>query len=215
MSSKRKLGSRRPRFQKARGPSQVPIPVSTVSPLPVVRQALHVQGTLMGRVITDSDQATVTRGNLLSMITMATTTTQVARLFMSIRLKRIRIWQVNSTSSDPLGMADSSYGPSVLWESDHGPLAMILRPQIGADVGMFDGKPPKNSLAGFWSESNVDETDILFRFSALANAYIEVVFEAYINDSTIGAITGVSAGRVAGEVYYSLGSAITFLGMSN
>jgi hypothetical protein len=198
-----------------RGSSKQPVPVTAISPIPVTKQALIVKGKLLGRVITDSDQATVTRGNLLSLVTMATTTTQVARLFMSVILRRIRIWQVNSTSSDPLGMMDSSYGPSVLWESDHGPITMILRPQMGADVGSIDTKPPKNSLAGYWSTSNVDETDILFRFSALANACIQVEFEARINDSTVGAITGVSAGRTAGEVYYSLGSSITFLGMSN
>jgi hypothetical protein len=112
-------------------------------------------------------------------------------------------------------MMDSSYGPSVLWESNAGPIVMILRPQMGADVGCIDTKPPKNSFAGMWSLTGVDETDVLFRFSALANACIQVDFDAFINDSTVGAVTGVSSGRTVGEVYYALSSSITFLGMSN
>lgn len=206
---------RKKNSKKSSRSSKQPIPVTAISSIPVTKQALPVRGKLLGRVITDSDQATVTRGNLLSLITMATTTTQVARLFMSVKIRRIRIWQVNSTASDPLGMMDSQYGPSVLWESNAGPIVMILRPQMGADVGCIDTRPPKSSFAGFWSLTGVDETDVLFRFSALANACIQVEFDAFINDSTVGAVTGVSAGRTAGEVYYALGSSITFLGMSN
>lgn len=211
-----RVGKSKSRKSRVRGnqASKKPIAVTDVSPIPATKQALPVRWKLLGRVITDSDQATVTRGNLLSAITMATTTTQVARIFMSARIRRIKIWQVNSTSSDPLGMMDSSYGPSVLWESNAGPIVMNLRPQMGSQVGTIDTKPPKNSFAGVWSLTGIDETDVLFRFSALANACIQVDFDAYINDSTVGAVTGVSAGRTVGEVYYSLSSAIQFLGMS-
>lgn len=87
---------------------------------------------------------------------------------------------------------------------------------MGTEIGYVDSKAPKkDSLARFWSVSGINETDVLFRYTALAGAIIQVEMECKINDSTVAAVTGVSSGRTVGQTYYALGSKIVFLSMNN
>ena len=186
----------------------------TIKEIPQVKQAVACRWKLLGRVTAAAAEEPVTRGNLLSAVTIATTTTQVARIFMSCRVRRVRIWQVNSSSTNPLGISSGTDAPDVMWESDLGDIVKHLRPQMGTEPGYADSYAPKNSLAGMWSITGIAETDVLFRYNCAAGAIIQVDMDAFINDSSLTPTTGVSSGRTVGQCYYALGSKINFLNMN-
>lgn len=182
--------------------------------MPEVKQGLHVRWKLYGRVTADAAEEPITRGQCMSAVTVACTTTLVARIFMSCRITRMRIWQVDSSATDPLGAAQSIYNPSVSWAADAGPLVKTLRPQLGTTPGYVDSKPPKYSLTNFWCMSGTDENDVLFYYNALSGAVVLLEMEAWINDSSVSPVTGVTSGKVVGSVYYALGSKIMFDNMN-
>lgn len=187
----------------------------TIKPIPKVKQVLRGQWKLVGIVTSAAAEEPVTRGNCLSALTMATTTTQVARLFMTCRIRKVSIWQVSSSATNPLGINATPSFPSVEFESDAGPLGKTLNPQLGTEPGYVEARPPSHSFAGFDSISGINETDVLFRYNCAANAIIQVVMDYEINDSSVTAVTGSSSGRTVGEVYYSLGAKIAFANMNN
>ena len=200
--SKRKTGAKRSRSQN-------------LLKIPSTKQGLKCRWKLIGRVTSAASEEPVTRGNLLSAIVIATTTTQVARIFMSCRVRCVRIWTIESTATNPIGIASAVNTPSVGWESDAGPLVKTISPQLGTEPGYVESYPPPDSFARFWSMTDINGTDVLFNYNAPAGSYIQIDMDCWINDSSITAYTGVSSGRTVGEVYYAIGSKITFLDMNN
>ena len=180
-------------MKKSKQKSRKPRNVTIIKEIPEVKQALMCSWKLLGRVSSAAAEEPVTRGNCLSAITIATTTTQVARIFMSCVIRRVSIWQIVSSSTNPLGITSGTDTPSVGWESDSGPLVKRIRPQIGTEVGYVSSKPPPNSFAGYWSLTGINETDVLFNYNAAAGAIIQVEMDCYLNDSSVVATTGVSA----------------------
>lgn len=180
-----------------------------------IKQALRCRYKLYGIVNSAAAEEPVARGQLLSLANIACTTTLVARIFMSCRLIRFTMWQINTSAADPLGDSTTLNNPSVSWASDYGPLVKYICPQIGVQPGYCDSRPPKTSLASFWNESGTSETDVLFYYNASAGCIVLIEVDAYLNDSSVAPVTGAAVGRVVGSMYYSLGSKITFLNMNN
>ena len=186
----------------------------TINDIPEVKQALRTKWRLLGRVTADCAEEPITRGQCMSAVAVACTSTLLARIFMSVRVLRVRIWQIDSNATDPLGSVSATGNPSVSWASNYGPLVKTLKPQMGTEPGHCDTKPPKDSQASFWSESNSDENDVLFYFNALSGSIIQVEMDCWVNDSSVAPTTGSTSGKVVGSLYYNLGSKISFLNMN-
>jgi hypothetical protein len=114
---------------------------------------------------------TITRGNLLNMYLCGTTTTQVARNWESVKIRKIEIFSTTSaTGSGYNGVLNSI---QLEWLSSLGPSKVIESVGNFEHPAFISSKPPAKALSSFWSLSGNNETEVLMRLSgspSLANS---------------------------------------------
>lgn len=145
---------------------------------------------------------TITKHELLEMVMVATGATTSVTLFQSIRLRRIRMWALSSTATNPLGAASSL---SVEWKTDIADGAGRLDTQIGDRIAYLDVRPPPKSTASFWILSDAADDDLL-AFTCPLNTVLDVTFDAYINSGDYTYLSVATSGKTAGRVYYRFGA---------
>jgi hypothetical protein len=160
-------------------------------------------------VSSTSSLVSITRGNLLNLLVCGTTSTQVARLFGSVRLTKVEIWQATQATS-PTG---SFTGVQLEWLSEMGPDKVhqdsgnVMRP------AHLSSRPPPKSFASFWNLSGVNESVTLFKLSAqpfsgtsgtgtplLVGSIVDVTMVVTNLDDESPVLTTVS-GATVGQVY--------------
>jgi len=147
-------------------PSTVPLP-------PKVETTLTNRHTFVYRA-TSAGACDVTRGNLLNSLQLPYTTSPntTYRLIDAIRVRRIRAWYMPSS-----GYTTDSF--SLRWESENSSHRYHIRPDVGsATPGYYTETPPKGTLAGFYSTTYNDESQILFSMVFPNNTilYVDVDF---------------------------------------
>jgi len=144
----------------------------------------------------------VTRGNMLTSLVFNTAgTTTNYRLVECARLISVDIYSIAQFAS---GTAPSDVG--IQWVSEHGPAITHLVTALGsANPTHIHVTPPKGTLAGFWSTTGVDESQVMIEFINLdANDVVDVKMEIVLQDfSGFGAPTAYTstATGVAGTMY--------------
>jgi hypothetical protein len=140
----------------------------------------------------------VTRGTLLSLLGLATSTTNAYRVIGAIRLRTVHVW--NNPSS-----TGATSNTSFSWS------AIDTRPstQISTSLGTAAGTymryvPPSHSLAGMWSIADVNESDSLFNFtfSPYDTIQLDVTYQLQNGVNSAFSPTSItSSGMSVGFIY--------------
>jgi len=149
-----------------------------------------------------NNTVTVQRGTLLSLIGVGDSNTlAVWRIAESCKLKKVEIWSPTTQGS---GISSSII--SVQW------ISTLANNTIVSDVGnAFETphivtSPPKNSLAGYWSKTSTNESEVLFITELAAGAVIDLWVDYVLQNIRTGYGEG-SSGRVvtgaSGGVVYT------------
>jgi hypothetical protein len=186
----------RRRKNNTRSVRRLPIP----HPPPTV-QGYRVKQTLGFYSTSALVKGSVTRAQLLDSVLVASTTTQFCRLFQSIVIRKVRIWSITSTSTNPIG---NSLEVDLQWEATRGPAIAVSAVQMGIEPGCWETVPPPDSLASFWSQTGSDESEVLAYISCPASSIFHITFEAYLNAGTFAAITSAGSGLTVGRIYYRI-----------
>jgi hypothetical protein len=133
----------------------------------------------------------VTRAMILNTMFMnLSSSTSNGRIFQAVRVSKITL--------------TTSISASIQWRSLYAPSSTTLVTGTSTTAaGVYISRPPKNSLASFWSTSGSSESEILFTIDFTANDYVDVSFQAVFQDDLApnGPLTAAS-GSVA-QVYRS------------
>jgi len=146
-----------------------PMPIIVVMNYPVVIRYRFITGSAVSPM--------VTRKMLLDIFVQGNTTTTYSRVWAAVKLRKVEVWGgAQSTTTTTNVIPYSSV--SLEWLSSYGPAV------VKSDSGNFERpahiecRPPRRSLAGFWSLVGQNEADVLFKFS--------------------GSLTGVGLGPLTG-----------------
>jgi len=151
------------------------------------------------RFVSTSGTATAVTGqSLLGALgvfpTIANST--VAAIFGSVRIKNLEMWTTTAT----LGSAVTC---SVEWAgsaTNSGDIEISDTSVSTASPAHINSRPPKNSLASFWSTATTGQ---LFVLTAPAGTIIDVVVEMTMFDDTNGSNAAIGVATAAlGNVYY-------------
>lgn len=145
---------------------------------------------------------TITKHEFLEIMTVAVSATSVITVFSAIRIRRIRLWALSSTATNPLGAAGAL---SLEWKTDESDTKIRLDAQMGIDTAYLSLVPPPKSTAAFWFDSDTPD-DNLFAFTCPANSVMDVSFDGVVNSGDYTYLTVVTSGKTAGRMYYRMGA---------
>jgi hypothetical protein len=153
----------------------------------------------------------VQRGTLLSLIGIGDSNTlAVWRVAESCKLKKIEIW---APTSGGTGITSSII--SVQWISTLANNTIISDVGNAFEIPHIVSTPPKNSLAGYWSKTSTNETEVLFITELASGAVVDLWVDYVLQNIRTGYGEG-SSGRVvtgaSGGVVYT--AALDFQGSS-
>jgi hypothetical protein len=140
----------------------------------------------------------ITRGMLLNLVTMATTTTNQFRLFGAVRLKKIQMWAV------PVSSSATQVTASIEWIGVNSPSVVHADTSMGnARPLHVTAKPPPNSSNRWWSIYNQNEAENLCKLTFPASTIIDVTLEMRVQDDegAMAGQNGTGAASTIGVVY--------------
>ncbi len=147
-----------------------------------------------------------TINDLADLMFVATSATSAARIFDSIRLKRIQMWYAASSSTtsavafvEDINLSGSAGvgAPSMT--------KLSAQPSPGEN-GYLDYRPKKGSVQNNWFSTSSSNGQNILRIYAPQNATIDITFEYTLADG-VDAPTSVSrsiAGASLGQIYASI-----------
>jgi hypothetical protein len=133
------------------------------------------------RFVTTSSSTGVvfTRGNFLNLLLMANSTTTTSRLFEAVKVNRVRIWGPPGIATSPSAYVSNEV--SVQWLSNLGKSSAKSDSSMSIEPSFVDYRPPRLSLAGFWSLSGENESEelveLVFPSSAIIDFDLQIVLE--------------------------------------
>lgn len=141
----------------------------------------------------------VTRGMLLNLVSMATTTTNQNRLFTAVRLRRIQIW------GQPPALGSATQTAIVEWLGNQAPSTIHSDSSIGIRPARIDTTPPADGSERWWSISGANESETLANLSVPVGGIIDVTLEMRLADDegAVAAENGTGASATIGKLYYN------------
>jgi hypothetical protein len=133
----------------------------------------------------------VTRANLLNtLILNQNAGTNNYRLCAAVRVNKVRIYTANSASLE--------------WQSAYGPTsATIVQGTSTTASGILEQRPPKNSLASYWSLTGSNESESLFVVGLYPNDVIDVDYSVVLMDQEAPVAVTTTAAGTLGQLYRS------------
>lgn len=133
----------------------------------------------------------ITRANLLNTLIMNQNAgTSNYRVCAAVRVNRVRMYTAGSASLE----WQSAYGPSS---------ATIVQGTSTTASGLLMQKPPKTSLASYWSLTSSNETESVFSISSIMNDVIDVDFSVVLMDTETPVNVTTTASGTVGQLYRS------------
>jgi len=148
------------------------------------------------RYVASGSTTSITRGNLLNhlFVNQANLVTNW-RILSAIKLKSIHVWAAPPT----VGALSTA---SIEWFSAQGPTSIASDTAVGQSEPLaVHTSPPPNSLAGFWSYSGSNESDVLFTIVAPANAVIDITYDAILANGEAAVVVTTTNNGVGGTTY--------------
>lgn len=149
---------------------------------------------------------TIFRHSLLSMFCMGVTDSVAYRTLNAVRLRRIEVWALSGfgTSSS----SDNATGTiSVMWQSNYSPEAIISDTGTVFRPAHLMTRPPKDSLASYWSLGGINESEPLFSLQLPQQTIFDLIVDCVVqnnalNDQTPISVTPTTGGSlVDGRMY--------------
>ncbi len=145
----------------------------------------------------------INRKDLLDLIVLPDTTTTAYGLLKSVKILGIRMWNVVSTATNPLGTGDDN---TVTWLSSLGKEITVRSTQMGVAPGYLSTRPPTNSLASFWTSANSDLTEEIVVIDAGNGSIIDIHYAIIFANNQAARNFAISTGIVGKVSYNSFGS---------
>jgi hypothetical protein len=187
-------GDRRARQNKSSGSVQrtenVAFPRSFASN---VRFSHHFRFTSVGTPTVYG----VNRTLLLNLLGLATTTTQVGRLFAGIKLNRVEVFGVSGAGTT--GLTASTV--SVEWLSNLGPSSEKSDTGNVFNPAHVVTSPPPQCLASFWSISGSSESELLMNVVCPSGGIVDIWVDIVLNDGETPVLVTSSTTLVVGATY--------------
>jgi hypothetical protein len=122
----------------------------------------------------------VTRADMLSRLVMASSATVGYRLFAAVKLTKVTIFATAES-------AGSVIQNSLQWLSTTGPSQLITETSTStAFPAIISSRPPKQSLASFWSQVGTNESEQLCIMKLNIGDVVEIDFQAILQNSYLG-----------------------------
>jgi hypothetical protein len=144
---------------------------------------------------TASGTHTITRGNLLNSVLVATSTTTTVRVFEAVRVKHVEIW-ANPTA---LGSAPTSL--SLEWLGPYGPSTVVSDTTMGVSPAHIRTTPPASSSDRWWCMSGFNETDDLFTLILPVDCVIDVTLDIRMVEQEAPTQGDSGTGLTLGQLY--------------
>jgi hypothetical protein len=191
-----KRGDRRARQNKS--PNMVVSIPKLISSLRVTKTFRYLASLAL------SAPTPITRGFLLNQLVLnKASSTSSWRLPTAVRLIRIRAY-LNASSTVWNGSVSLTTVPqvAVTWASGNSPSETLTESNGGSTMSTCVFKPPRGSLAGFWSSSGVNESEVVLYIQTAVGITFDVTYEMILttNDQVPSSVATAASG-VAGTQY--------------
>jgi len=144
---------------------------------------------------TNAGAFTITRGNLLNMVLVATSAVTTARIFQAVRLRRVEMW------TNPVAAGADPVNIFLEWLGAYAPSTVISDLCMGLIPAHIRASPPKASSDMWWSMSGSNESEQLFSMTVEANTVIDVTLEVRLVEQESPTAGDVPAGATLGRLY--------------
>lgn len=150
-------------------------------------------------------QFNVNRQGILNLLAMAVSSTELVRLANAVRVKSIEVWNLSASGSSSANV--NAVGEiSVQWESQYSPSMIVSDSGTVFRPAHIRTKPPKDSLASYWSLSGSNESETLFKMVLPQQCIFDVIFDFvlqnnYLNSDAPVGITPSVTSPILGTVY--------------
>jgi hypothetical protein len=169
--------------------------------IPPLLTSIVAQHTFRYQANAPSNLQSVTKAQLLNnLIVNLTGSTTNAALIKSMKINKIRVWSSGAVASS----AQTSATVILEWISTAGPNIYQTDSTVGtANMAVLDSPSPKRSLASFWFDSGVNESDVMFFISCPPGAFIDVHVSMTTGNDTNARLPTTAASGTAGIAYYT------------
>lgn len=143
----------------------------------------------------------VKRGDVLSWFVSALSSTDARRLFTGVKIRCVDIWCM-SASSNPF----ESEAIRLEWLSTYGPSKVVTATSMSIEPAYITSKPPRESLAGFYSEAGHNEGEVLLTLaSGTRTQAVDLVLDfevtGYMINYRPNSLSLTSSSLTAGQFY--------------
>jgi hypothetical protein len=171
----------------------------TIDPIPQLMTTAIVGHTFRFQASTSASQLSVTKSQLLnSVIVNTSSSTSNIALIKAMKINKICMYSGASAGGG------NSANLVLEWISTAGPNVQINRVVTGmADVAVLESKSPSRSLASFWFDSGVNESDVMFYLTCPTGAFVDVHVTLALGNDTNARQPTTAASGTAGLCYYT------------
>lgn len=198
MSGRRKQtqSQGRRRKQKGQGESRI-VRIPRFAATPSFSHRFRFRAT--GSTVPGNSTMTVTRAQLMNLMSVATTTTNQFRIINAIKVKKVQMW------GPPPALGSAPTSITLEWRGNNAPSVFISDTPIGVDWAYISSKPPKESNCAWWTQTNSTMTEGMFNLSCALGSIIDVHCDIRLMDQGAqdAAENGTAAGATVGRMYYN------------
>lgn len=144
---------------------------------------------------TRGGSSTVTRGDILSMVVVAMSSTATVRILESVRLRSVEMW------ANPQSFGAGPPSMQIEWKGENAPSTVISDTSMGVRPAHIRSRPPARSSAQWWSMSGSQESDELFSLVLPNYCIVDVVVDMRFVDTENPSSGPSSTGLILGKLY--------------
>jgi hypothetical protein len=138
----------------------------------------------------------LTRAMLLNHLVVNTAANANARIISGYKLNRIT---ARTQTQGGLGVGNATI--SVEWTSTYGPTKIVSDTSMSIHPAKISTRPPKQSLASFWSLTGSNETDVLAILNFPAGTVIDIDYTIILQDGETPVSVASTAAGTVGTLY--------------
>jgi len=143
---------------------------------------------------------------LLNHLLMGTSANHGGRILSGFKLNGFKVWSLGAA-----GVAVPAT-VSVEWTSNLGPSTIVSDSSMSIAPAFVNTKPPKDSLASFWSLTGSNETEVLAILTYTTGSIVDMSYEAILQNGETPVVVVTTLAGVVGQVYMTPLSGIAVAG---
>jgi len=137
----------------------------------------------------------ITRGKLLNLVVLATSTTATVRLFEAVRLKNVEVW------ANPSALGSAPVIAAIEWLGENSPSTVISDTSMGVRPAHVSSAPPPSASNRWWCISGTSESDVMFSLTVPTESVIDVTLELRLVEQEAPTQGEAPTAATAGQVY--------------